>query len=503
MEEEKKEKETEKKAKKSAPAKPRKKATPKKRADLEAHPVPETEEGKSVETPPPAEKKAEEKPLEFKNDRLEAHVTRKPGCRIEMHIKTSPQLAKEALKRGIHNVSKQVSLPGFRKGKAPAEMVLKNYPRDVDKNWQQVLADTAFKEAQALAKVSLLDTNTQVQFKMNKYSVDEGAEMVLAFETTPEPPAIDAKKFELKEVDVPVLDNTKIEEAIHQMRYYFAKWKTITDRPVQEGDYLLIDLDDIETDPPKQVYRNTRFLVSDDRMAQWMKNVVLGMKSGESKEGVSEPDPEASDEEKAEFKPKKVRITVQMIEEAELPPIDDTLAKNLGVTTTDEIRTSVEKLLNKQIEDHIRNQQREQANAFLLSEYPFDLPPTLVEKEARFRLEQLGRDANFLQFWQGRSEEERKNIINEIYAQAEKAMRMFYICRKIVSDAKINITADDIEKPGTTPIEILLQPSPESHFREDTDIGHAETYSRIMMQKAEDYLIMHATKAPASSDKKE
>ncbi|NGX38670.1 MAG: Trigger factor, partial [Chlamydiae bacterium] len=167
VEDEKKEEETEKKAKKAAPAKPRKKATkkpaPKKRPDLEAHPTPEKEEKappkteKSAETPPKIEKKPEEKPLEYKNDIVEVSVYHKPGCRIEMQIKASQDMVKEAHKKAIRTVSKQVNFPGFRKGKAPPEMILKNHPRDVDKSWQQVIADVAFKEAQSLAKVSLLD----------------------------------------------------------------------------------------------------------------------------------------------------------------------------------------------------------------------------------------------------------------------------------------------------------------------------------------------------------
>ncbi len=401
---------------------------------------------------------------------------------------------KEAHGKAVRTVSKRVSFPGFRKGKAPFELVMKNYPKDVDKYWQQSIADLAFKEGQSLAKVPLLDTEAEVQFKMQAHSLDGGADLMLAFETTPEPPVVDPKAFKLKKVDVPTVDQKKIDEAIHQVRFFFAKWKPAADRPVQEGDYLLIDLEGIDTDPAQKVYTNTRFEVSDQRMAKWMKDLVIGMRQGESKEGVSEPDASATEEEKKEFLPKKVRITVNAIQEVELPPLDEKFAENLGVKNLEEVRASVEKILQKQVDDHIKSQQREQASDFLLNENPFELPPTLVQKEARFRMEQLGKDPKFLQFWQGISEKERQNVAKEIYAQAEKAVRLFYLCRKIVSDAKMTITADDVAKKGITPLEILLQPSPESHFAQDSDIGHSETYSRLMMQKAEDYLILHAGK---------
>ena len=78
---------------------------------------------------------------------------------------------------------------------------------------------------------------------------------------------------------------------------------------------------------------------------------------------------------------------------------------------------------------------------------------------------------------------------------------MFYLCRKIISDANITITADDIPKQGTTPLELLLSPSPETHFEENTDVGHAEVYSRLVMEKAEDYIITHAKKVAVSESK--
>ena len=469
-----------------------KKESVKPRPDLLPHPVEKTSEEEAVGKQ--EEREAEGKPLEYESDALRVRVARKSGCLMEMTVHAKESLVVPAHKKAIRAVSKQVSLPGFRKGKGPDDLILKNYPKEIDKHWEQILADGAFKECLKLAKIPILDTSTEVKFKMDRRSLKGGADLILTFETTPEPPAVDPKTLELQAVDAPLLDEEKIAEAIHQVRFYFATWKRVEDRTVCEGDYLLLDLDDLETTPPSRVYSDIRFEVSDKRMAHWMKELVLDMKTQESKEGVSKPDPDATEEEKKLFQPKRVRVTVKAIEEAELPPVDDKLAMMLGVTTVAEIHSSVKQLLQKQIDDHVQKNLREQISALLLSKHPFDLPPSLIEKESRFRLEQLAKDPKFIQFWKVRSEKERKEIIQEIYDQSEKAVRMFYLCRKIIIDAKISITSDDIPKPGSTPLEILLQPSPEVHFKESPEVGHAETYSRLVMEKAEDYLITHATK---------
>ena len=64
-------------------------------------------------------------------------------------------------------------------------------------------------------------------------------------------------------------------------------------------------------------------------------------------------------------------------------------AKKLGVTTVDEMRKNITDLLNKQADAHVMEAQREQVNEFLLTQYPFDLPVTLIEKETQFRFRQL------------------------------------------------------------------------------------------------------------------
>ncbi len=85
---------------------------------------------------------------------------------------------------------------------------------------------------------------------------------------------------------------------------------------------------------------------------------------------------------------------------ATLPELTDEFVKQLGVSTVEEMRTNITSLLNKQADAHVLEAQREQANDFLLTQYPFDLPATLIEKETQFRFRQLLNDTDFLNYWQ-------------------------------------------------------------------------------------------------------
>jgi len=68
---------------------------------------------------------------------------------------------------------------------------------------------------------------------------------------------------------------------------------------------------------------------------------------------------------------------------------------------------------------------------------------------------------------------------------------MFYLCRKILSDAKINISPSDIHKAPDSPLEMLLGER-QDHPQGNTEVHQAEAFSRLLLEKAEDYLIAHA-----------
>jgi trigger factor len=363
---------------------------------------------------------------EFSNDLVQFKVHKKPSCRIEFEVSASKSLAEQARMKAIKNIAKDVTLPGFRKGKAPDALILKNYPNDVDKKWQECIADKAFQECENLAKIPLLSRETRVSFSMKAHSL-EGAELLLSFETEPVIPSVDPAQYQPVDVERPKVDSEKVDETIRQILFFFAEWTSIKDRPVQEGDFVTLDVDIIESTPHTPLFAGTRFEVTDKSMAKWMKDLVLGKKILESVEGVSVPDADLKQEEKEAFKPQKVRIVIKSIDQAKLPEVNEEFLKKLGVGSQEELKANIEKLLNKQADAHVKEKQREHVNEFLLTQYPFDLPTTLIEKETQFRMKQLSGDPSFLKYWRSLKEEDKKKAIDSIYFQSEKAVRMFYL----------------------------------------------------------------------------
>lgn len=437
-----------------------------------------------------------QQPEQLQNEYVRFTVHHRPACVVELDVEALEPLMKMAHKKAVKAVSKEVSLPGFRKGKVPDELVAKNYTKEIEKEAEQVVADLAFQECQKLVKVRLLHRDARVTYNMKSHS-PSGALLTLAFETEPTVPTVDGKEIHLKEVKRPEVNDEKINETIRQVQFFFADWKKVEDRPIQEEDLVTLDVDVIEDTPVTHLFSSTRFEVTRKAMAKWMYDLVLGKQAGDVLEGVSVPDETASEEEKELLKPKKVQVRILSVDGATLPPLDESFAQKLGVPSVEELREKIRALLNNQADAHVKEALREQVNELLLTNYPFELPVTLVNKEMEFRLRQLDQDAEFKQYWMSLSEEERKNTIHTIRTQSEKAVRMFYLSRTIIAKANIRISGADLPTPSSEPLEVLLDPQKLFHHSKNAEVEHAEAFSRLVLEKAADYLIAQGTVNPA------
>ena len=83
------------------------------------------------------------------------------------------------------------------------------------------------------------------------------------------------------------------------------------------------------------------------------------------------------------------------------------LQNNLGVEHIEHLHQRIEEILNKKADEHVREQKREKVTAFLLSHH-FAMPFSIIEKETRFRLEQMIRDPEFKSRWEKSYDQERR-----------------------------------------------------------------------------------------------
>lgn len=432
---------------------------------------------------------------EFSNETLKVKVHRKPQCKIELEVETTPAIVEKARQAAAKIVGKEVTIAGFRKGKAPAALVEKKYSKQIDTEWEKAIANAVLPEALKLVQIPILNNEMKIGYNVKSCSLTEGSKLILFFETEPTVPTIDPKEIVLKTVERPAVNEEKVSETIRQLQLFFAEWTPIQDRGVQEGDFVILDVDIIEEEPKRKLFSDVRFEVTNRSMAKWMKELILGHHTHEALEGTSVPDETASQEDQENLKPQRVRVVIKKIETTTLPELTDAFAQNIGAPSVEEMRKNIEALLNQKADAHVREKEREAVSEILLTKYPFDIPSSIIDREVRFRLEQLTQDPEYLKHWNSMTPEAKKRTVGAIGEQSQKAVRMFYLCRKIVTDAKIPISPKDLPKVPKTPLNLLLGQSRPEDAQAEEEVHPAAAYSRLLLEKAEDYIIAHAARS--------
>lgn len=419
---------------------------------------------------------------------LTVTIHRRPNCVVEFEIDANPELVKQGKEKALKKIAKDVSLPGFRKGKAPLSLIEKKYGKALQEELKKETASLCFTECQNHAQIPLLNANAPINYNVEEISLESGAKMKISFETEPQVPVVEFDKISFETVQKPEVTEEKVEKGLRQLMLIFAEWKKVEERGAQEGDFILIDLENIESEPAEIVMSNSRFEVTKEAMADWMLDLVKGMKSGESKEGISKPDEDASEKEKEEFKPTKVRLTLKTIEEAKLPELDDAFANKVGAKDVDFLKNHVKETLENQAVDFVRKQEREQIASGLVNTYDFDIPTSILQKETHFRLKGLLYEPQYLKDWKAMSEDERKKAVDEITDDARKAIRLFYLCRAVVRNANIAVTKEDVEKEMHQPFD-PVKSKMGSQYEADKSEQEALALSKVMLAKAQDYIL--------------
>ncbi len=418
-------------------------------------------------------------------------VHKKPGSQIEFEATVSKELISLCHAKAIKIIGKNLSIPGFRKGKVPESFILQKFPKEIQEKWQEAVVHEAIQ--QCFKQTNLTPLNKEdVGFKMHTFS-PESASFSFSFEVSPEIPHVDPSQFKLQEVKKPVVDEAKIKETIRQTLFFYATWDTVEDKEVQEGDFVMLDIDLLETTPPSSLFTNTRFEVTDASMAKWMKDLLIGNKVGAALEGISVPDESADPLEKETLQPQKVRITIKKMEAPTLPEMTAELFKNLGVESEEDLKKKIETLLNSQADEHVKEEKRTQVREFLLNTYPFDLPTTLINNEVRFRVSQLNNNDEFLQHWKSLDQNGQKKLIEVIKSQSEKAVKLFHLSSQLLKDNKLSPSPHNLPKLAETQLEALVNPNQMMDYNQQPELRRAEALSKLILEQAEDYVIAQAS----------
>lgn len=306
---------------------------------------------------------------------IQITATTVEGAERRLQVAVPATRVAEARNKAAARVSKQIRIPGFRPGKAPAAMVRKQYAQAIDQEAVEALLREAFEQVLA---TEALDLATQPHAHDVKFGDDESLSFELHCEVRPKLELSKLDGFRVMRPKSDVADEM-VQEQLDRLLEQRATWTPVDGKP-SEGDLVTVTLATAEEDGTIPEGREYRIVLGAGQAIVGIEALVLGLAPGET---VEQPVkwPEDFPDEAQRGKTKPVRATLTEVKRKSLPPLDDAFAAEMGDFASlqalkDIIHTDLGENLKREADAASRTQLLDE----IVTANPFDLPPSWVKQ---------------------------------------------------------------------------------------------------------------------------
>ncbi len=322
----------------------------------------------------------------------------------------------DELEQGIGNqidkVSRELSIPGFRKGKVPKSIIRSRFAHElktqaindaVNEAFHKILTENNWRPA-SQAEMFDVKQETDLQFR-------------LKFEILPPVNLGDYHNLEVfREENLP--DEYLMEQAIKQLRDNNSSINEVQ-RPAVVDDIITMDLEIIDNNKNKKNEADIQLRIGDRSLPDELNRDLVGVTVNSQKE--------------VKIEKSTYRFHIKKIEERTLPVLNDEFAAKLKFDNLETLKKELLQQARKAEEKRIEDEVKESLSNILLERNRFSMPKTLINKEYQRILERLE---------QPDSESNRERYL----PTAEKRARLDLILSRIAELEKILIPDEDINK---------------------------------------------------------
>ena len=366
---------------------------------------------------------------------------------VKLTFNIEAEKFEEAIKKVYAKTAKYFNIPGFRKGKAPMQLVERQYG-------SAIFYEDAFNElVPDIYDEAIKENKVEAVSKPNIdiVQMEKGKELIFTatVETKPEVELGKYKGIEIKKIEYTTSDKD-IEHELGHLAERNARLVTVEDRPVEKGDIATIDfvgsVDGVEFEGGKA--ENHELEIGSNTFIPGFEDQVIGIKIGEEKDiKVKFPDDYFSKD--LAGKDAVFKVKVNAIQKKELPKIDDDFAKDVSeFETLDELKNSIKEKLDTENSNKAKYETEEEAIKAVCDNTKIDIPNGMIEMEIDAMIRDLEtrlsyQGLNLHQYVQmmGTSEE---NIRNNYKEQAEKSVKSRLVLEAVVKAEKIEVTPEEI-----------------------------------------------------------
>lgn len=344
-------------------------------------------------------------------------------------------------------MAKYFAIPGFRKGKAPFNIVEKRYG-------DEIFYEDAFNElVPEIYENAIKEKNvaavSQPKIDIQKMKKGEDLEFTATVQTKPEVKLGKYKGIELKKVEYTVSDED-VNHEIGHMQEKNARVTTVEDRPVQSKDITTIDFEGFVDGKAFEGGKaeGHELEIGSNTFIPGFEDQIIGMNKDEERD-INVKFPEDYYSKELAGKDATFKVKLHEIKEKKLPDLDDEFAKDVSeFNTLKELKDSIKDKKQKENDSKAKREIEDAAIEKVCENTPVDIPSGMIDSEVANMVSEMEQQLSY----QGISLDQYLKIMNKTRAeiednykvQAEKNVKARLVIEAIIKEENIAASEEEI-----------------------------------------------------------
>lgn len=378
--------------------------------------------------------------MNVKKEKIEENV-------VKLEITVESEKFNESMKKAFVKNAKKFNIPGFRKGKAPMNIIKKYYGEGVFyEDAINFCCDDTYPQAIKENDVKPVDYP-----KIDIVQIGEGKDFIYTAEVVvfPKVKLGEYKELEVKKNTYDVKDE-EIEEELKKTQQKNARIETKESGSVEKGNIAVIDFEGFVDGKKFEggSGKDYKLEIGSGTFIDNFEDQLIGLNAGDSKD-VHVTFPEKYGRDDLNGKEAVFKVTVKEIKIKELPELDDEFAKDISeFDTLDEVREDIKKKKKKANELRIKREFEEAVLDKACSNAEINIPEVMIKKEIdimlkdlELRLKYQGLDLKTYYQYTNNTEEKVREYMKE---SAEKKVKTDLVIGEIAKVEKIEASNDEL-----------------------------------------------------------
>ena len=421
----------------------------------------------------------------------------------KLTIEVSAEDLEKALESAYQKQKKQISVPGFRKGKVPRAMIEKMYGVDV---FYEDAANALMQQNYAAA-VDESGIDIVSRPTVDVVQIEKGKPFIFTAEVAVKPEVTLGKYMgvTVTKIDTSVSDE-EVDEALEKERNNNARTINVTDRPVAQGDTAVIDfegfVDGVAFEGGKG--ENYPLTIGSGSFIPGFEEALVGAELNKETE-VNVTFPEDYHATELAGKPAVFKCTVKEIKEKQLPDLDDEFASDVSdFDTMAEYREDVQKKLTSKKEEEAKIAKEEAVLDAVIADAQMEIPDAMLETQQRQLLENFAQRIQaqgitleqYMQFTGLTAQ----TMMEQLKPEALKRIQSRLVLEAVAAAEKMEATEEDFEAEVKSMAE-AYQMEADKVKELLGEQGAKQVKEDICVRKAADFIVDNAKEAKAAAKK--